>query len=152
MSVESKMFIGAVIFNVVAASFYVIVLSFKAMAQVKEIGTVKCIRCSHTGIPTLGPFSLKIVCAKCQSDQWAAVNTSPSLAAELKVELVSPSGMGSAGVTKGQDGGGAGTRRDNAYQPEVATQGDVKCWKCGKTNDPQQENCWDCYTKLYEKP
>jgi hypothetical protein len=37
------------------------------------------------------------------------------------------------------------------YQPEVVGGGKIRCWKCGKTNAPDQENCWSCYARLYEK-
>jgi len=46
----------------------------------------------------------------------------------------------------------AGDPRGKAsFQPEGAPGGKIKCWKCGKTNWPTQDKCWDCYTTLYEK-
>ena len=41
--------------------------------------------------------------------------------------------------------------RKPSFQPEAAQGGKIKCWKCGKTNLPTQEKCWDCYTNLYER-
>lgn len=37
------------------------------------------------------------------------------------------------------------------FQPEVLPSGKIKCSKCGETNDPSQDNCWDCYAPLYGK-
>ena len=43
-----------------------------------------------------------------------------------------------------------GGSRDS-YQPEAVAGGKVKCWKCGETNRPEQDKCWDCFTPLYQK-
>jgi hypothetical protein len=42
-------------------------------------------------------------------------------------------------------------RVKGSFQPETAQGGKIKCWKCGKTNWPTQEKCWDCYANLYER-
>jgi hypothetical protein len=43
------------------------------------------------------------------------------------------------------------SKSQQSYQPEVLPGGKVMCWNCSESNRPEQENCWACYSKLYEK-
>jgi hypothetical protein len=76
-----------------------------------------------------------------------AVNTSPVLPDEAKTNLIANPSAAAVGDTDAQP-----TYRERNYQPEDAPGGKIKCWKCGKTNWPTQDKCWDCYTPLFDKP
>src|SRR5437868_9654487 len=41
------------------------------------------------------------------------------------------------------------SRTKRSYDPVVVNGGKILCWKCGKTNYPTQDRCWDCYSDLY---
>jgi hypothetical protein len=43
------------------------------------------------------------------------------------------------------------SKSTRTYEPEVLPNGKVQCWNCGESNRPEQDNCWACYSKLYER-
>lgn len=75
----------------------------------------------------------------------SAVYQSPFLTDAQRAEVMSLNELVQRQIPLARAGAGS-------FSPEVLANGKIRCWKCGKANHATQDKCWDCYTKLYERP
>ena len=72
----------------------------------------------------------------------AAVYACPFMTNPVRAEVMGlrrPTGIAASASSSGPPQSG---------ELQLMPNGQAKCWKCGKVNAVDQDNCWSCYTKL----